>query len=229
MASQGKGYDWARAVLSVASANSADLGELARVAELDPYAGDLVDINLSDLDLSAQNLFGWNLKCAKFDNAKLTRTELRSAELEPRELIRAVDWENAILDDRTRGEALLLKAILDPPLDPVLLVKISRVELSIRAKSALKKNKIIYLGDLVSRTEIELLHIPNFGRKCLFETKRALAQMGLRLGAKLRGWPPNSLDEAAQIVAQEWSSDSNPDSLRARCQSLRGDEKAQRS
>ena len=105
---KGSKYDWAQAILAVACTNSNDMGKLAKAANLDPLAGDLSDIDLSDLDLSGQNFEGWDLTHAKFNNARLTETELRNASLDPKSLILADDWESAQLDDDVRTEAMRL-------------------------------------------------------------------------------------------------------------------------
>ena len=197
-----KPYDWAQAIFSLACTNSTDFGELAKAAELDPLAGDLSDIDLSDLDLSGQNFAGWNLRHAKLVNAKLTKTELRSAILDPRELIRAADWEKAELDENVRNEAMQLKrnleAFSDIEFNPALLMKIRKLKFSARTERALVADKIAYVGDLILKSEAEVIRIPNLGRKSLNEIKEILAQMGLHFGMETPVWPPENIEELAK-------------------------------
>ena len=73
-----------------------------------------------------------------------------------------------------------------------LLQKVDELKLSARAANYLKYDNIVYIGDLVQKTEAEMLRTPNFGRKSLNEIKEVLAQMGLHLGMEVPGWPPES-------------------------------------
>lgn len=78
-----------------------------------------------------------------------------------------------------------------PPLpDPVLLQQVDDLELTVRSANCLKAENIIYIGDLVQRTEVELLKTPNLGKKSLTEIKDVLAQRGLSLGMRIANWPP---------------------------------------
>ena len=77
------------------------------------------------------------------------------------------------------------------------------LELSVRSANCLKNDNIIYIGDLVQKTEAEMLRTPNFGRKCLNEIKEVLASMGLRLGMDIPGWPPENIEEMAKKLEQE--------------------------
>jgi DNA-directed RNA polymerase subunit alpha len=80
--------------------------------------------------------------------------------------------------------------------DPVLLRPVDDLELTVRSANCLKAENIYYIGDLIQRTENELLKTPNLGRKSLNEIKDVLAQRGLTLGMKLEGWPPAGLERA---------------------------------
>ena len=82
--------------------------------------------------------------------------------------------------------------------NPVLLKKVDELELSVRSANCLKNDNIIYIGDLVQKTEAEMLRTPNFGRKSLNEIKDVLAQMGLHLGMEVGGWPPENIEELAR-------------------------------
>ncbi len=79
--------------------------------------------------------------------------------------------------------------------DPILLRPVDELELTVRSANCLKAENIYYLGDLIQRTENELLKTPNLGRKSLNEIKEVLASRGLTLGMKLENWPPAGLDK----------------------------------
>ncbi|MBR6877374.1 MAG: DNA-directed RNA polymerase subunit alpha [Neisseriaceae bacterium] len=81
-----------------------------------------------------------------------------------------------------------------PPIDPVLLRPVDDLELTVRSANCLKAEDIYYIGDLIQRTETELLKTPNLGRKSLNEIKEVLASKGLALGSKLESWPPVGLE-----------------------------------
>ncbi len=77
-----------------------------------------------------------------------------------------------------------------PGVDPILLRPIDDLELTVRSANCLKAESIYYIGDLIQKTEVELLKTPNLGKKSLTEIKEVLAQRGLSLGMKLENWPP---------------------------------------
>ncbi len=79
-----------------------------------------------------------------------------------------------------------------------LLKKVEELELSVRSANCLKNDNIIYIGDLVQKTESEMLRTPNFGRKSLNEIKEVLTQMELNLGMSVPDWPPENIDELAK-------------------------------
>ncbi|HNQ03346.1 MAG TPA: DNA-directed RNA polymerase subunit alpha [Thiobacillaceae bacterium] len=83
-----------------------------------------------------------------------------------------------------------------PQVDPILLRPVDELELTVRSANCLKAENIYYIGDLIQRTETELLKTPNLGRKSLNEIKDVLAARGLTLGMKLENWPPVGLDKA---------------------------------
>ena len=88
-------------------------------------------------------------------------------------------------------------------LNRYLLKKVDELELSVRSANCLKNDNIIYIGDLVQKTEAEMLRTPNFGRKSLNEIKEVLAQMGLHLGMEITNWPPENIEEMAKKLEQE--------------------------
>ena len=88
-------------------------------------------------------------------------------------------------------------------LNRYLLKKVDELELSVRSANCLKNDNIIYIGDLVQKTEAEMLRTPNFGRKSLNEIKEVLSSMGLRLGMDIPGWPPENIEDMAKKLEQE--------------------------
>ena len=82
--------------------------------------------------------------------------------------------------------------------NPVLLKKVDELELSVRSANCLKNDNIVYIGDLIQKSEAEMLRTPNFGRKSLNEIKEVLAQMGLHLGMEVQNWPPENIEELAK-------------------------------
>ena len=85
-----------------------------------------------------------------------------------------------------------------------LLKKVDELELSVRSANCLKNDNIIYIGDLVQKTESEMLRTPNFGRKSLNEIKEVLAQMGLHLGMEIPGWPPENIEDLAKRLDEPY-------------------------
>ncbi len=88
-------------------------------------------------------------------------------------------------------------------LNRYLLKKVDELELSVRSANCLKNDNIIYIGDLVGKTEAEMLRTPNFGRKSLNEIKEVLSSMGLRLGMDIPGWPPENIEDMAKKLEAE--------------------------
>jgi len=84
-----------------------------------------------------------------------------------------------------------------PPIDPILLRPVDDLELTVRSANCLKAENIYLIGDLIQRTEVELLKTPNLGKKSLTEIKDVLATRGLSLGMRLENWPPENIDELA--------------------------------
>ena len=84
------------------------------------------------------------------------------------------------------------------PFNPALLRKVDELELSVRSANCLKNDNIVYIGDLIQKTEAEMLRTPNFGRKSLNEIKEVLAGLGLHLGMDVPDWPPENIEELAK-------------------------------
>ncbi|AZL15888.1 DNA-directed RNA polymerase subunit alpha [Rickettsiales endosymbiont of Stachyamoeba lipophora] len=83
-------------------------------------------------------------------------------------------------------------------IDPRLLKKVDDLELSVRSQNCLKNENIVYIGDLVRKTEGEMLKTPNFGRKSLNEIKEVLTAMGLKFGMDVPNWPPENIEELSK-------------------------------
>ena len=95
-------------------------------------------------------------------------------------------------------------AIPELAFNPALLKKVDELELSVRSANCLKNDNIVYIGDLIQKTEGEMLRTPNFGRKSLNEIKEVLAQMGLHLGMEVAGWPPENIEELAKRFEEHY-------------------------
>jgi DNA-directed RNA polymerase subunit alpha len=94
-----------------------------------------------------------------------------------------------------KGTPALIEEKKATQVDPVLLRPVDDLELTVRSANCLKAENIYYIGDLIQRTETELLKTPNLGRKSLNEIKEVLASRGLTLGMKLENWPPAGLEK----------------------------------
>ncbi len=116
--------------------------------------------------------------------------------IEPEEAIR---WAASILVDQLsvfvelKGEKQTEPARLRTEIDPMLLRSVDDLELTVRSANCLKAENIFYIGDLIQKTEVELLKTPNLGKKSLTEIKDVLTTKGLSLGMRLENWPPSGL------------------------------------
>lgn len=90
------------------------------------------------------------------------------------------------------------------PFNKNLLRKVDELELSVRSANCLKNDNIVYIGDLVQKTEAEMLRTPNFGRKSLNEIKEVLAKMGIHLGMETPGWPPENIEELIKHTSDQF-------------------------
>src|ERR671911_451140 len=90
------------------------------------------------------------------------------------------------------------------PFNPALLKKVDELELSVRSANCLKNDNIVYIGDLIQKSEAEMLRTPNFGRKSLNEIKEVLAGMGLHLGMDVPGWPPENIEDLAKRFEEHY-------------------------
>lgn len=98
------------------------------------------------------------------------------------------------------SESLSEPAEKEEEVDPILLRPVDDLELTVRSANCLKAESIYYIGDLIQRTEVELLKTPNLGKKSLTEIKDVLASRGLSLGMRLENWPPASLRTEGELV-----------------------------
>ena len=101
-----------------------------------------------------------------------------------------------------QGEEEAATKVSEMQFDPILLRPVDELELTVRSANCLKAENIHYIGDLVQRTEVELLRTPNLGKKSLTEIKEVLQSHGLMLGMRLDGWPPAGLkhDEERDVI-----------------------------
>ena len=124
--------------------------------------------------------------------------------IEPDEAIRRAatilqDQLSAFVDLQGKTEAQ--PESQEPEIDPILLRPVDDLELTVRSANCLKAEHIYYIGDLIQRTEVELLKTPNLGKKSLTEIKDVLASRGLSLGMRLENWPPASLRRDKDTVS----------------------------
>jgi len=143
------------------------------------------------------------------DKDKLTMTIETNGAMSPED---ALAYAARILQDQLavfvnfeeprREEAA--HAIPELAFNPALLKKVDELELSVRSANCLKNDNITYIGDLIQKTEGEMLRTPNFGRKSLNEIKEVLAQMGLHLGMEVPGWPPDNIDDLAKRFEEHY-------------------------
>ncbi|MGY8813272.1 MAG: DNA-directed RNA polymerase subunit alpha [Gammaproteobacteria bacterium] len=117
-----------------------------------------------------------------------------------REAARILRNQLSVFVDLEAEEAEIAAAKNEPEVDPILLRPVDDLELTVRSANCLKAESIYYIGDLVQRTEVELLKTPNLGKKSLTEIKDVLASRGLSLGMRLENWPPTGLTESRDRV-----------------------------
>ena len=95
------------------------------------------------------------------------------------------------------------KTTAEPEFNKNLLKKVEELELSVRSANCLKNDNIVYIGDLILKSENEMLRTPNFGRKSLNEIKEVLSEMSLSLGMDIPNWPPENIEELARKHAAD--------------------------
>jgi DNA-directed RNA polymerase subunit alpha len=122
--------------------------------------------------------------------------------IDPEEAIRRAggilkDQLTVFVDLEGQGESMPQES--GHAFDPILLRPVDELELTVRSANCLKAENIHYIGDLVQRTEVELLRTPNLGKKSLTEIKEVLESHGLTLGMRLEGWPPSTLRREEEL------------------------------
>ncbi len=126
--------------------------------------------------------------------------------VDPEEAIRRaatiLQQQIAVFVDLERDREMGAIESSGPEIDPILLRPVDDLELTVRSANCLKAENIYYIGDLVQRTEVELLKTPNLGKKSLTEIKDVLASKGLALGMRLENWPPASLRNDERLNAK---------------------------
>lgn len=113
------------------------------------------------------------------------------------QLQKFINFEDEVEEEKEAAEQQL-------PFNPNLLRKVEDLELSVRSMNCLKGDNIVYIGDLVQKSESEMLRTPNFGRKSLNEIKEVLSQMGLSLDMQVPGWPLENMEDAAKCVREKF-------------------------
>lgn len=138
------------------------------------------------------------------DYDRLTMTVETDGSVTPED---AVAYAARILNDQLqmfitfeepKGEEFATPEETELGFNPVLLKKVDELELSVRSANCLKNDNIVYIGDLIQKSEAEMLRTPNFGRKSLNEIKEVLAGMGLHLGMEVSDWPPEDIEGLAK-------------------------------
>jgi DNA-directed RNA polymerase subunit alpha len=161
-----------------------------------------------DASFSPVNRVSYNVDRARVEQ----RTDLdkliidieTNGSVNPEEAIRHAatilqDQLSAFVDLQASAEEQPAMAVAD--IDPVLLRSVDDLELTVRSANCLKAENIFFIGDLIQRTEVELLKTPNLGKKSLTEIKDVLATKGLSLGMRLENWPPASLKDSEAVGA----------------------------
>jgi DNA-directed RNA polymerase subunit alpha len=114
------------------------------------------------------------------------------------------DQLNPFINFEEPVEKPMAEETTEPEFNRNLLRKVDELELSVRSANCLKNDNILYIGDLVQKTESEMLRTPNFGRKSLNEIKEVLSQMGLHLGMEITEWPPENIDELTKRLEEPY-------------------------
>lgn len=161
-----------------------------------------------DATYSPVRRVSYNVESARVEQRtdldKLVMDIETSGVIEPEEAIRLAAGvlrdQLAVFVDLEGGENDIQPARKEPEIDPVLLRPIDDLELTVRSANCLKAEAIHYVGDLVQKTEVELLKTPNLGKKSLNEIKEVLAQHGLQLGMRLDAWPPAGLENSGRAT-----------------------------
>jgi DNA-directed RNA polymerase subunit alpha len=176
---------------------------LALDEESRPIGTLLIDASFSPISRVAYSVERARVE-QRTDLDKLVLEIETNGTIEPDEAIRKAA---TILQDQLstfvdlEGKEHAVHEVAEPEIDPILLRPVDDLELTVRSANCLKAENIYYIGDLIQRTEVELLKTPNLGKKSLTEIKDVLASRGLSLGMRLENWPPASIKNAEESKA----------------------------
>ncbi len=161
------------------------------------------DANVDDLKIDSSfspiNRVSYTVETARVDQRtdldKLILVIEGDGSVDPEDAIKsaakAIFNQLSVFVDLTESEeAMSDSASNEPDIDPILLQPVDDLELTVRSANCLKAENVLYIGDLIQKTEVELLKTPNLGKKSLTEIKDVLGQKGLSLGMRLENWPP---------------------------------------
>jgi DNA-directed RNA polymerase subunit alpha len=148
-------------------------------------------------------------ECQVLDYDKLTLTVETDGSVSPED---AVAYAARIIQDQLSifvnfdepQKEEVREEVAELAFNPALLKKVDELELSVRSANCLKNDNIVYIGDLIQKTEAEMLRTPNFGRKSLNEIKEVLAGMGLHLGMEVPAWPPENIEDLAKRYEDQY-------------------------
>ena len=178
-----------------------------QVVNLEEHTGRIGQLRL-DASFTPVRRVSYNVEAARVEQRtnldKLLIDIETNGTIDPEEAIRRA---GAILKDQLdvfvdlQGQDEAAAAAAESHVDPVLLRPVDELELTVRSANCLKAENINYIGDLIQRTEVELLRTPNLGKKSLTEIKEVLESHGLALGLRVENWPPPSLATNGDDVA----------------------------
>ena len=177
-------------------------GYIPATARADAKDGRAIGSILLDASYSPVRRVSYAVESARVEQRtdldKLIMDVETNGVMEPEEAIRYA--ARVLMDQLTtfadlKGTPIQMEQPKTPQVDPILLRPVDDLELTVRSANCLKAENIYYIGDLIQRTETELLKTPNLGRKSLNEIKEVLASRGLTLGMKLENWPPAGLEK----------------------------------
>lgn len=177
-------------------------GYMPATTRFTPEEGRNIGSVLLDASFSPVRRVSYQVESARVEQRtdldKLIMDVETNGAIDPEEAIRyaaRVLVEQLAVFADLKGTPLPVEAPKAPQVDPLLLRPVDDLELTVRSANCLKAENIYYIGDLIQRSENELLKTPNLGRKSLNEIKEVLASRGLTLGMKLENWPPAGLEK----------------------------------
>ena len=178
-----------------------------RVVNLEEHSGRIGELQL-DASFTPVRRVSYTVEAARVEQRtnldKLLIDIETNGTIDPEEAIRRA---GSILKDQLdvfvdlQGQDEAAAAAAESQVDPVLMRPVDELELTVRSANCLKAENINYIGDLIQRTEVELLRTPNLGKKSLTEIKEVLESHGLALGLRVENWPPPSLASGDDDVA----------------------------